>query len=60
MGSRVRGQREPGSMTPQQLVAGRLAGILMRFVYGADYAARTVTRALTAIARPRSTVGARR
>ena len=35
-------------------------GPVMRFVYGADYAARTVTRALTAIARPRSTVGARR
>ncbi len=35
-------------------------GPVMRFVYGADYAARTVTRALTAIAKPRSTVGARR
>ncbi|MGH3574568.1 MAG: dimethylaniline monooxygenase, partial [Pseudonocardiaceae bacterium] len=35
-------------------------GPVMRFVYGADYAARTVTHALTAIARPRSTVGTRR
>ncbi len=35
-------------------------GPVMRFVYGADYAARTVTRALTTVARPRSTVGARR
>lgn len=35
-------------------------GPVMRFVYGADYAARTVARALTTIARPRSTVGARR
>ena len=35
-------------------------GPVMRFVYGADYAARTVTRALTTIARPRSTVGTRR
>ena len=26
MGSRLRGKREPGSMTPQQIVAGRLAG----------------------------------
>ncbi|MDQ3762042.1 MAG: NAD(P)-binding domain-containing protein [Actinomycetota bacterium] len=34
-------------------------GPVMRFVYGADYAARTVTRALTAIPRPR-TVGTRR
>ena len=28
MGSRLRGVREPGSMTPQQIVAGWLAGIL--------------------------------
>ena len=34
MGSRLRGRREPGSMTPQQLVAGALAGRLMRLVYG--------------------------
>jgi glycosyltransferase involved in cell wall biosynthesis len=35
IGSRVRGQREPGSMTPQQLLAGRIAGLLLRLVYGA-------------------------
>ena len=35
MGSRVRGRREPGSMTPQQLVAGKIAGILLRATYGA-------------------------
>lgn len=34
MGSRLRGKREAGSMTLQQLVAGRLAGILLRLVYG--------------------------
>jgi glycosyltransferase involved in cell wall biosynthesis len=34
MGSRLRGHREPGSMTPQQLVAGEVAGLLLRFVYG--------------------------
>lgn len=34
MGSRIAGRREPGSMTPQQLVAGRLAGLLMRLIYG--------------------------
>src|SRR6478735_3492891 len=34
MGSRLRGKREAGSMTPQQLVAGHLAGVLMRLVYG--------------------------
>ena len=33
MGSRLRGNRERGSMTPQQLVAGHLAGLLMRIVY---------------------------
>lgn len=34
MGSRIRGRREAGSMTPQQLVAGRLAGVLLRLTYG--------------------------
>lgn len=34
MGSRLRGHREKGSMTPQQLVAGILAGFLLRLVYG--------------------------
>src|SRR5499426_3157324 len=33
MGSRLRGQRERGSMTPQQIVAGALAGLLLRLVY---------------------------
>jgi hypothetical protein len=35
-------------------------GPVMRFVYGADYAARTVTRALATTLAPRTTVGARR
>jgi hypothetical protein len=35
-------------------------GPVMRFVYGADYAARTVTRALITIPTQRSAVGARR
>ena len=35
-------------------------GPVMRFVYGADFAARTVTRALTAIPAQRVPVGARR
>ena len=34
MGSRLRGTRELGSMTPQQLVAGHIAGVLMWLVYG--------------------------
>ncbi|MGB9281699.1 MAG: NAD(P)-binding domain-containing protein, partial [Pseudonocardiaceae bacterium] len=35
-------------------------GPVMRFVYGADFAARTVARALTAVPMPRSAVGSRR
>jgi glycosyltransferase involved in cell wall biosynthesis len=34
MGSRLRGKREPNSLTPQQIVAGLLAGALLRLVYG--------------------------
>ncbi|MEA2928474.1 MAG: hypothetical protein QOG38_902 [Hyphomicrobiales bacterium] len=46
MGSRLRGKREPGSMTPQQLVAGRLAGALMRLVYGVGFTDMSPFRAL--------------
>jgi glycosyltransferase involved in cell wall biosynthesis len=37
IGSRLRGQRELGSMNRQQLVAGRLAGWLLWLLYGARY-----------------------
>ncbi len=37
IGSRVRGQREPGSMNFQQIFAGRVAGLLLRFLYGIPY-----------------------
>lgn len=37
IGSRLRGPREPGSLTPQQVVAGGLAGALMRMSYGVRY-----------------------
>ena len=37
IGSRVRGRAEPGSLTPQQRLAGRLAGVLCRLVYGIRY-----------------------
>jgi len=37
IGSRIRGQREPGSMNRQQLAAGRLAGWLLRRLYGTPY-----------------------
>ncbi len=37
IGSRTRGRREPGSMGPQQKLAGRLAGFLCLLVYGVSY-----------------------
>jgi glycosyltransferase involved in cell wall biosynthesis len=37
IGSRLRGDREPGSMNRQQLAAGLLAGWLLRLLYGARY-----------------------
>ena len=37
IGSRTRGEREPGSMNTQQIFAGHLAGWLMRGLYGVRY-----------------------
>ena len=37
IGSRTRGEREPGSMNAQQIFAGHLAGFLMRALYGVKY-----------------------
>ncbi len=37
MGSRLRGRREEGSLTPQQVLAGWIAGRLIRTVYGVRY-----------------------
>jgi glycosyltransferase involved in cell wall biosynthesis len=37
IGSRMRGQREPGSMLISQIFAGWLAGLLMRLRYGVRY-----------------------
>ena len=37
IGSRTRGKREPGSMNFQQVSAGRLAGWLLRLLYGMRY-----------------------
>lgn len=37
IGSRTRGERERGSMNLQQIVAGRMAGLLMRILYGVRY-----------------------
>ncbi len=37
IGSRTRGQREPGSMNLQQIFAGRFAGWLLSILYGVRY-----------------------
>lgn len=46
MGSRLTGRREAGSMTPQQLVAGRIAGLLIKWVYGVTFTDMSPFRAL--------------
>lgn len=37
IGSRTRGEREAGSLNVQQLIAGRLAGVLINMLYGVRY-----------------------
>jgi glycosyltransferase involved in cell wall biosynthesis len=37
IGSRTRGQREPGSMNFQQILSGRIAGFILRLLYGIRY-----------------------
>jgi hypothetical protein len=46
MGSRLLGQRERGSMSPQQLVAAWLAGALLRLTYGVKFTDMSPMRAL--------------
>jgi glycosyltransferase involved in cell wall biosynthesis len=46
MGSRLRGQREAGSMTPQQIAAGHIAGVLMRLVYNVRFTDMSPFRAM--------------
>ena len=46
IGSRLLGRRETGSMTPQQLVAGHLAGRLMRLFYGVQFTDMSPFRAI--------------
>lgn len=48
MGSRLRGTRENGSMTPQQLAAGRIAGLLLRVFYGVRFTDMSPFRAMPA------------
>src|SRR5215831_17513196 len=37
IGSRTRGQREPGSMNFQQILSGRIAGLILRLLYRVRY-----------------------
>jgi glycosyltransferase involved in cell wall biosynthesis len=46
IGSRLRGDREPGSMTPQQIAAAWIAGLLLRLTYGARFTDMSPFRAL--------------
>lgn len=46
MGSRVRGRRERGSMTVQQIVAGHVAGVLLRLVFGVRFSDMSPMRAM--------------
>ena len=47
IGSRTRGQREPGSMNFQQIFAGKLAGWLMSILYGVRYTDMCPFRAIS-------------
>lgn len=46
MGSRLRGKREAGSMTPQQILAGILSGWLLRLTYGVRFTDMSPFRAM--------------
>lgn len=46
IGSRLRGHREPGSMTPQQIVAGWIAGALFKLIYGVQFTDMSPFRAM--------------
>lgn len=46
LGSRLRGEREPGSLGASQVVAGYLAGLLIRLLYGARFTDMSPFRAI--------------
>src|SRR5437667_5027445 len=46
IGSRTRGQCEPGSLNLQQIFAGRLAGLILRLLYGVRYTDMSPFRAI--------------
>ncbi|HZF76110.1 MAG TPA: glycosyltransferase family 2 protein [Acetobacteraceae bacterium] len=45
-GTRIRGSREPGALSPQQVAAGRVAQVLLRLVYGARFSDMSPYRAI--------------
>jgi glycosyltransferase involved in cell wall biosynthesis len=46
LGSRLQGEREPGSLAPAQIVAGHLAGALIRLIYGVRFTDMSPFRAI--------------
>ena len=46
LGSRLLGEREPGSMNASQIIAGRLAGLLLHLLYGVAYTDMSPFRAI--------------
>jgi glycosyltransferase involved in cell wall biosynthesis len=46
LGSRLHGAREPGSLSPQQVAAGHIAGALLRVFYGARFSDMSPFRAI--------------
>lgn len=46
LGSRLRGEREPGSLAASQVLAGHLAGILIRLLYGVRFTDMSPFRAI--------------
>lgn len=45
-GTRIKGEREPGALSPQQVAAGHIAGVLMRLFYGARFSDMSPFRAI--------------
>ena len=45
-GSRTRGEREPGSLSSPQVVAGHMAGVLLRLIYGVRFTDMSPFRAI--------------
>jgi glycosyltransferase involved in cell wall biosynthesis len=45
-GTRVKGEREPGALSPQQVAAGRIAQALLRLFYGARFSDMSPFRAI--------------